>query len=182
MSNSTKGVSHGATALPHVVRRDACVSRQSSQQMREQIAALPLTRPARECIGFTLLELVITVAIVAVLAAIALPSYSNYVLRANRAQAKQFMGDVANREEQYLADQRTYTAVIGPGGLGTTQPTETTDSYTFAVAIAGSDCLGAVLPPRGYTITATAIGGQENDGDLCFDSLNQKTPAAKWTN
>ena len=69
--------------------------------------------------GFTLLELMIVCAIVAVLAAIALPSYRNYVVRANRAQAKQFMGDIANREEQYLFDQRSYTTTVGTGGLAT---------------------------------------------------------------
>ncbi|HEX8011778.1 MAG TPA: type IV pilin protein [Casimicrobiaceae bacterium] len=131
--------------------------------------------------GFTLLEMLITLAVIAVLTAIALPSYRGYVLRANRAQAKQFMGDVANREEQYLLDQRNYTTTIGAGGLATIPPSETSSNYTFAVAIApGNDCLGAALPPLGYTITATAIGGQVDDGNLCLDSLNQKTPIAKW--
>src|SRR5262249_35843529 len=148
----------------------------------EQVAATRSARPAPKRIGFTLLELLIAVAIVAVLAAIALPSYSKYVLRANRAQAKQFMGDVANREEQYRADQRSSTTAIGTGGLGTTQPTETIGNYPFGVAIAGIDCLNVALPPRGYTITATAIGGQTSDGNLCLDSLNQKTPPAKWSN
>jgi len=75
--------------------------------------------------GFTLLELLITVAVVAILAAIALPSYSQYVIRANRAQAKQFLQDIANREEQYLLDQRSYTATIGSGGVGMTARQET---------------------------------------------------------
>ena len=47
--------------------------------------------------GFTLLELLITVAVVAILAAIALPSYSQYVIRANRAQAKQFLQDFVSK-------------------------------------------------------------------------------------
>ena len=132
--------------------------------------------------GFTLLELMIVCVIVGVLAAIALPSYRNYVVRANRAQAKQFMGDIANREEQYLFDQRSYTTTIGTGGLATTAPSETTGNYTFAVTIAGNDCLGVALPPRGYAITATAVGAQASDGNLCLDSLNQKTPVAKWSN
>ncbi len=124
----------------------------------------------------------ITLVVIAVLAAIALPSYRSYVLRANRSQAKQFMGDIANREEQYRLDQRSYTATIGTGGLGVSPPSETSGNYTFAVAIAGNDCLGVALPSGGYRINATAIGAQVSDGDLCFDSLNQKTPAAKWSN
>ena len=130
--------------------------------------------------GFTLLELLITVAIVGILAAIALPSYAQYVIRANRTQAKQFMTDVANRQEQYLLDQRSYAGAIGSGGLGMTPPSETFGLYTFATAAGGNDCLGAALPAPGYTITATATGGQASDGGLCLDSVNNKTPAAKW--
>jgi type IV pilus assembly protein PilE len=131
--------------------------------------------------GFTLLELVIIVAIVGILAAIALPSYAQYVIRANRAQAKQFLEDIANRQEQYLLDQRGYTATIGSGGLNMTAPQETTGLYTFAAAAGGNDCLGGALPTPGYRLTATAMGAQASDGNLCLDSVNQKTPAAKWT-
>ena len=59
--------------------------------------------------GFTLVELMIVLVVIAVLAAIALPSYQTYVIRAKRAQAQQFMQDIANREEQFRLDARTYT-------------------------------------------------------------------------
>ncbi len=130
--------------------------------------------------GFTLVELLITVVVVAILAAIALPSYRQYVIRANRTQAKQFMGDVANRQEQYFLDLRSYTGSIGAGGLVMTPPTETAGLYTFATAAGGNDCLGATLQTPGYTITATATGGQASDGNLCLDSVNNRTPADKW--
>ena len=120
--------------------------------------------------------------IVAVLAAIALPSYSQYVTRANRTQAKQFLQDVANRQEQYLLDQRSYTGTIGAGGLGMAPPSETSGLYTFATAVGGNDCVGGTLPTPGYSITATAIGGQAGDGALCLDSVNNRTPTVKWQN
>ena len=60
--------------------------------------------------GFTLIEVMITVAIVAILTTLALPSYNNYLLRVNRGAAAQFMMDVANRQEQYILDQRAYVA------------------------------------------------------------------------
>ena len=62
--------------------------------------------PAR---GFTAIELLITVAIVAILATVALPAYNNTLVRANRAAAQSYLLDLANREEQYLLDARTYT-------------------------------------------------------------------------
>jgi type IV pilus assembly protein PilE len=134
--------------------------------------------------GFTLIELLVVVAVVAILAAIALPSYRQHVVRANRAQAKQFLQDVANRQEQYLLDQRSYTATIGSAGLGMAAPQETSGLYTFAVPATnppgGNDCLGAALPTPGYTLTATAVGGQASDGNLCLDSVNHKTPIDKW--
>jgi type IV pilus assembly protein PilE len=173
------------TTSPGVDGFNGPVLREACERQRTPNDCTPTgTTRAASCdrTGFTLLELVIVVAIVAILAAIALPSYRNYVVRANRAQAKQFMGDIANREEQYLFDQRSYTTTIGTGGLATSPPSETTGNYTFAVAITGNDCLGVALPPRGYTITAAATGGQASDGDLCLDSLNQKAPAAKWSN
>jgi type IV pilus assembly protein PilE len=131
--------------------------------------------------GFTLVELVIVITIVAVLAVIAVPSYLSYVIRSNRAQAKQFLADLSNREEQYLLDQRSYTTATGTGGLNTAPPPETVGYYTFAITVApGNDCLGAALPPVGYVISAVAIGRQASDGDLCLDSLNQRTPSTKW--
>lgn len=158
------------------------VQRGGTAGARFRSRGTPVGTSRRAGCGFTLMELMIAVVIVGVLAAIALPSYFAYVQRGNRAQAKQFMGDLANREEQYLLDQRSYTATVGAGGLATTSPSETAGYYTFGIAVSpNNDCLGAALPPLGYTITATAIGSQGSDGNLCLDSLNQKTPADKWT-
>jgi type IV pilus assembly protein PilE len=131
--------------------------------------------------GFTLIEVMITVVIVAVSAAIALPSYRSVVIRGNRAAAKQFISDVANREERYLLDQRSYANNYGSGGLGMTPPSEASANYTFSVAIAGNDCLGSASSAPFYLVTGTAIGAQASDGNLCLDSVGNKMPAAKWT-
>jgi type IV pilus assembly protein PilE len=121
-----------------------------------------------------LIELMIVVAIIAILAAIAFPSYERQVTRSNRAVAKQFILAIAAKEEQYILDAREYTATIGSGGLGLTAPNEVANRYTFAVAVTAS--------PPGYLITATATGRQTSDGNLTLDNLGTRSPADKWAN
>ena len=120
--------------------------------------------------GFSLLELMITVVIIGILAAVAYPSYLDYVRRGNRSAAQTYMMTIANRQEQYLLTNRSYAATAA--ALNLSPPTETTGKYTFAVT----------LPtPTSYTITATAIGSQVPDGGpLTLDSTGAKTPADKW--
>lgn len=125
--------------------------------------------------GFTLIELMITVAVVAILASIALPSYRQYVVRANRSSVQQFMLDIANREEQYMLDARSYTATIGAGGLNMSTPADVTGKYTVTVA-------APVANPPSFTVTATPAAGsiQAGDGTLTLNNLGVKSPAAKW--
>ena len=62
--------------------------------------------------GFTLIELMITVVIVTILVAIALPSYQAHMIRAIRSAGQQFLLDIAQRQEQYFLDARWYAAGI----------------------------------------------------------------------
>jgi type IV fimbrial biogenesis protein FimT len=123
--------------------------------------------------GFTLIEVMIAVAIVTVLVSIALPSYSSVMLKLNRTAGQQFMMDVANREEQIVIDQRAFTTTIGTGGLGLTPTRDVAANYTFAVA---DWCrLRRRRAAARYAIRAIMIGAQSNDGNLCLDSRNNKT-------
>lgn len=129
--------------------------------------------------GFTLVELMITVAIIALLAAIAVPTYSSYVVRTNRAAAKAFMTTVANKEQQYLLDARQYGVVTNNGEfssvLGLTVPTEVSTIYNVTVANVGGNV-------RTFQITAAPIAGKANasDGTLTLDHTGAKAPADKW--
>lgn len=140
--------------------------------------------------GFTLIELVIAIAIIGVLAAVAYPSYLAQVRRANRSAAQQFMNDVASREQQVLLDQRSYVAVTATAyfpnspsaanpGIGLTVPTTTNGKYDFVVA-APAPTASAPLPT--FAITATPVVGsfQASDGVLTLDSSGAKTPSNKW--
>jgi len=121
--------------------------------------------------GFSLIELMIALAIIAILAAIALPSYREYVLRSNRRAAQTSMVDIANREQQYFAANRAYA---NKATLGYVLPPDISANYTWDVTPDN-----AASPPN-FTINFTATGGQVSDGNLALTSAGVKTPAAKW--
>ena len=129
--------------------------------------------------GFILIELLITVAIVGILAAVAYPSYMNYVVRSNRSAAEGFMVSVGQREEQYLLDARQYALITSNAEFSTllnvSVPAEVSKFYAVTVADVGGN-------PRTYLVTAAPIAGtmQANDGNLTLDNLGTKLPASKW--
>ena len=135
--------------------------------------------------GFTLIELMIVLVVIAVLAAVALPSYQTYVIRAKRTQAQQVMQDIANREEQFRLDARTYTSTLtGSNSLNFTIPTDVTPNYTVTVVVnTGNYCDASAVVVPSYVISAAPVSGstQAGDGTMCLDSAGNKTPAAKWT-
>jgi type IV pilus assembly protein PilE len=137
-------------------------------------------KPIKKSAGFTLAELMIVVAIVAILASIAYPSYRQYVIRSNRSEVQQFMMDIANREEQFLLDTRIYGTcclpTVNPSELNMTIPSRIQQFYAVAVAVNN-----AATPPS-YTITATPVSGtmQASDGTLTLNSQGIKSPADKW--
>src|SRR5512139_3544113 len=119
--------------------------------------------------GFTLIELMITVVIVAILAAIAIPAYQEYVKRGNRAAAESEMMDIANREQQYLLANRCYADLAT---IGYTLPGSLTSKYTPGIAV--GSCVNT-MPT--FTITFSPIGAQASDGTLVLTSEGVKTRA-----
>jgi type IV pilus assembly protein PilE len=103
--------------------------------------------------GFTLIELMIVVAIIAILAGIALPNYNDYVLKGKLAEASSQLTTLQNRMEQYYQDNRMYSTTSATTVCGIPAPTSPTVKYfTFS----------CVTPAGGqgftYTATAAALG------------------------
>ena len=123
--------------------------------------------------GFTLIELMITVAIVGLLASIAYPSYTTYVRKSNRTAAKAQILDIANRQQQYLLANRTYADKTTLEATGYGLPPEVSQKYDYDIEVS------ATTSPA-FTVTFTAKGPQVSDGPLTITSSGVKSPAAKW--
>lgn len=128
-----------------------------------------LLRPYRltGCDGFTLIEAMITVAIIAILAAIALPNYTQYVVRSKLTEAPNYLADTRVKMEQYYQDNRNY------GSTGTTCGAALPATNYFAYTCVTSSSAQA------YTITATSqtgkgVGTAAGDYTYTIDQSNAK--------
>jgi type IV pilus assembly protein PilE len=123
--------------------------------------------------GFTLIELMITVAIIGILAAIAYPSYTQYIIRGNRAGAQAQMLDIANRQQQFLLANRSYATKALLTSSGYSLPTELASRYDYNITV------GTAAVPS-FTATFTPKGAQTSDVTMTFNSEGVKTPIEKW--
>jgi len=110
--------------------------------------------------GFTLIELMVVIVIVAILISIALPSYSSHIQKSRRSEAMSALLDTANRQEQFMLDQNTYTTVMTQLGYSA-DPLTTSEGHYQIDAVAGST--GSIK--TSYILTATPVSTSPQNED-----------------
>jgi len=148
----------------------------------------------RNQIGFTLIELMIAVAIIGILASIAIPSYQDSVKKSRRADAKSALLSLANAMERHFTETSSYCDVGGGSGAATTDcgtatldtgtptnigyaiPTETASFYTITISQV-SNINTTTKQGSGYTLRAVPAGAQSGDkcGTLTLKQTGEKT-------
>lgn len=115
----------------------------------------------KKAFGFTLIEVMIVVALIGILVQIAYPSYLAHVTRSSRAEASRELVRIANLQEQFFVDTNSYTAILSQLGLGLNATFETdTGNYIISSVI---NALGNT-----FTLTATAQGIQAVNDNNCI--------------
>lgn len=137
--------------------------------------------------GLTLIELLMTMLVLGVLLAIAIPGYKDYLIRANKSAAKAMMLEIASREEQYLMNTGAFGTLVQ---LNYTVPTEV--SAVFDVTLTtGTNAASTITALQGlptFTITVSGKAGTVQAGypaagattALSINQFGLKLPLNEW--
>jgi len=120
--------------------------------------------------GFSLIELMIVVAIIAILAAVAYPSYQNSITKSRRSDGITIINQVLQAQERYFTQNMTYTSDLTDLGYGAAANVPSPDGYYQVTAAA---CGGGI--DECVVVTAAPQGAQAGDGNLSMNSRGTKT-------
>ena len=129
---------------------------------------------SKKTLGFTLIELLITVAIIGIIASVAYPSYTEFVLRSNRSEAQRELLRYANLQEQVYVDSRAYAADMK--GLGESTVTVKTESKNYVISVQAQTATTFILRARARLAQVNDVGCTR----LRINELGVKTPTACW--
>ena len=141
-------------------------------------------KPADHCMmmkaksGFTLTELVIVIAVIAVLMALAIPSYQSFVMKSRRTEAKELLYTAAQRQQHYFTMNNVYTTNAGSLSV----PTTSSNGYYTLTITAGTT--GSIN--TSYLLSAAPVSGTTQAGDTAcgtyrLNSLGTKTVSGSQT-
>ena len=126
-----------------------------------------------------MVELMVVLVIIAIVSAVAVPSYRQYTREGHRAAAQAALADGVARQEQFFLDNKTYTTSLGTTGLNMSNTTAG-GHYAISVATPTSECPIATC----YLLQATPQGAQTEDcsksDSITYSSEGEKTPSNCW--
>jgi type IV pilus assembly protein PilE len=131
--------------------------------------------------GFTLIELMIVLAVIGIILAIAVPSYNSQIRKTRRAEATARLQQIAVLEEKFRSENPGYTNAWARLGGDPEVPADSNLAkfYNWAITLTAP----AAGTPAAFTVTATAVGDQTADagcGTLSISSPGTRTPASCW--